>query len=66
MIRVASLDELRAKRMIVVKGDRCPILVVCHDDRVYALDNRCPHLMLWTARILSAAAYSRCGSRAGR
>ncbi len=30
--------------MMVVKGERCPILVVCHDDRVYALDNRCPHL----------------------
>jgi nitrite reductase/ring-hydroxylating ferredoxin subunit len=43
-VRVASLDELQAKRMIVVKGERCPILVVCHDDRVYALDNRCPHL----------------------
>ena len=43
-VRVASLDELQAKRMIVVKGERCPILVVCHDDRVHALDNRCPHL----------------------
>jgi nitrite reductase/ring-hydroxylating ferredoxin subunit len=43
-VRVASLDELRAKRMIVVKGEHCPILVVWHDDRVYALDNRCPHL----------------------
>ena len=43
-VRVARLDELRAKRMMVVKGERCPILVVCHDDRVYALDNRCPHL----------------------
>ncbi|MGZ9034962.1 MAG: hypothetical protein ACXW25_11235 [Rhodospirillales bacterium] len=29
---------MRAKRMIVVKDERCPILVVCHDDRVYALD----------------------------
>jgi hypothetical protein len=27
LVRVASLDELRAKRMIVVKGERCPILV---------------------------------------
>ena len=43
-VRVSRLDELRAKRMMVVKGERCPILVVCHDDRVYALDNRCPHL----------------------
>src|SRR5512146_1496798 len=43
-VRVSRLDELRAKRMMVVKGERCPILVVCHDDRVYALDNRCPHM----------------------
>ncbi len=43
-IRVASLDELRARRMMVVKGERCPILVVCHDERLYALDNRCPHM----------------------
>ena len=43
-VRVARLDELRAKRMMVVKGERCPILVVWHDDRIYALDNRCPHL----------------------
>jgi nitrite reductase/ring-hydroxylating ferredoxin subunit len=43
-VRVASLDELREKRMIVAKGERCPILVVWHDDRVFALDNRCPHL----------------------
>ena len=43
-VRVASLDELRAKRMIVVKGERCPILVIWHGDRVFALDNRCPHL----------------------
>jgi nitrite reductase/ring-hydroxylating ferredoxin subunit len=43
-VRVARLDELQAKRMMVVKGNRCPILVVCHDNRVYALDNRCPHL----------------------
>lgn len=43
-VRVARLDELRVKQMMVVKGERCPILVVCHDDRIYALDNRCPHL----------------------
>jgi nitrite reductase/ring-hydroxylating ferredoxin subunit len=43
-VRVASLDELRAMRMLVVKGERCPILVVWHDEQVYALDNRCPHL----------------------
>jgi nitrite reductase/ring-hydroxylating ferredoxin subunit len=43
-VRIARLDELRAKRMIVVKGERCPILVVLHEDRIYALDNRCPHL----------------------
>ena len=43
-VRVASLDELQAKRMIVVKGERCPILVIWDAGRIYALDNRCPHM----------------------
>jgi hypothetical protein len=36
LIRVARLDELRARRMIVVKGERCPGPL---RHRVYALDN---------------------------
>ena len=43
-IRVATLDELKAKRRMVVAGKRCPLLVVYEDGEVHALDNRCPHL----------------------
>ena len=43
-IRVATLEELKTARMLVVRGARCPLLVVYDDGRVFALDNRCPHL----------------------
>ena len=43
-IRVGSLAELAAKGRMVVKGRRCPVLVVHEQGRVFALDNRCPHL----------------------
>jgi nitrite reductase/ring-hydroxylating ferredoxin subunit len=35
-------DLARAPR--VVAGPECPIAVFCHEGRVYAVDNRCPHL----------------------
>jgi len=43
-IRVGTLEELKARGMIVVRGGACPLLVVYHRDSVFALDNRCPHL----------------------
>jgi nitrite reductase/ring-hydroxylating ferredoxin subunit len=43
-IRVATLEELKAAGMIVARGARCPLLVVYDDGKVFALDNRCPHL----------------------
>jgi nitrite reductase/ring-hydroxylating ferredoxin subunit len=43
-IRVGTLDELKARGMVVVRGGACPLLVVHHRDGVFALDNRCPHL----------------------
>jgi nitrite reductase/ring-hydroxylating ferredoxin subunit len=43
-IHVGSLAELAAKGRMVVKGRRCPVLVVHDQGRVFALDNRCPHL----------------------
>ncbi len=43
-IRVATLDELRAKGVIVVHNGRFPVAVFAHSDRVFAVDNRCPHL----------------------
>jgi len=43
-IRVGTLEELKAAGKLVVRGARCPLLVVCDDRKVFALDNRCPHL----------------------
>jgi nitrite reductase/ring-hydroxylating ferredoxin subunit len=43
-IRAATLEELKAAGMLVVRGARCPLLVVYDDGKVFALDNRCPHL----------------------
>jgi nitrite reductase/ring-hydroxylating ferredoxin subunit len=39
-----SLDELKAKGRLVLHGDHRPILVVYDRGRVFALDNRCPHM----------------------
>jgi nitrite reductase/ring-hydroxylating ferredoxin subunit len=40
----ASLEELKAKGRVVVHGGHRPILVVHDRGRVFALDNRCPHM----------------------
>jgi nitrite reductase/ring-hydroxylating ferredoxin subunit len=39
-----TLDELRAKGRLVLHGKHRPVLVVEDRGRVYALDNRCPHM----------------------
>ncbi|CAN7778740.1 Rieske 2Fe-2S domain-containing protein [Paraburkholderia hospita] len=41
---VGSLEELRAKGPLVVQGGHGPILIVYDRGRVFALDNRCPHM----------------------
>jgi nitrite reductase/ring-hydroxylating ferredoxin subunit len=43
-VRAGSLDELEAKGRLVVRGTHRPILVVHDRGRVFALDNRCPHM----------------------
>src|SRR5678815_5690565 len=43
-IRVGTLEELKAAGMIVVRGAHGPLLVVYDHGKVFALDNRCPHL----------------------
>jgi len=43
-IRVGTLDELKTSGMKVVHGGTCPLLVIHDHGRVFALDNRCPHL----------------------
>ena len=43
-VRAACLEELKAKGRLVVRGRHRPLLLVHHDGRVFALDNRCPHM----------------------
>jgi nitrite reductase/ring-hydroxylating ferredoxin subunit len=43
-VRACSLKELKAKGRLVVRGRHRPILVVNEGGRVFALDNRCPHM----------------------
>jgi nitrite reductase/ring-hydroxylating ferredoxin subunit len=43
-VRAGSLSELKAKGRLVVHGRPSPILVIYHGERVFALDNRCPHM----------------------
>ncbi|MEA2782493.1 MAG: hypothetical protein QOK29_4037 [Rhodospirillaceae bacterium] len=43
-IRVGALQELKSKGMMVAPGEHCPLLVVYDQERVHALDNRCPHM----------------------
>ena len=43
-VLAGSLDDLKAKGRLVVHGSRRPILVIYDRGRVFALDNRCPHM----------------------
>jgi nitrite reductase/ring-hydroxylating ferredoxin subunit len=42
--RAASLAELQEKRMMTVPGEDRPLLLCSHEGKVFALDNRCPHM----------------------
>src|SRR5258707_8965111 len=44
LVRVGRLEELKARGRLVVRGPHRPILVVYDHGRIFALDNRCPHL----------------------
>ena len=39
-----NLEELKAKGRLIVHGGHRPILVIYDRGRVFALDNRCPHM----------------------
>jgi nitrite reductase/ring-hydroxylating ferredoxin subunit len=43
-LRVGTLSELKAKGRLVAHGPHRPVLVVYDHGRVFALDNRCPHM----------------------
>ena len=44
LVRAASLAELRAAGRLVVHLDRHTLCLLAEGDRVYAVDNRCPHM----------------------
>jgi nitrite reductase/ring-hydroxylating ferredoxin subunit len=39
-----TLDELKRRGRLVVRGSHRPILLIHDRDRIFALDNRCPHM----------------------
>lgn len=43
-IRVGSVDEVKQQGTIVVLGGDRPLAVFYHQDQIYAVDNRCPHM----------------------
>jgi nitrite reductase/ring-hydroxylating ferredoxin subunit len=43
-VLAGSLEELKARGRLVAHGDHRPILVIYERGRVFALDNRCPHM----------------------
>lgn len=44
MLRACTLDELRSKLCVVVRGGDRPIAVFYNDGKPRAIDNRCPHM----------------------
>ena len=42
--RAGTIEELKKKGRLVVRGSHRPILVVEDQGRIFALDNRCPHM----------------------
>ncbi len=43
-LRAGTIQELKSKGRLVVRGAHRPILVVEDGGRIFALDNRCPHM----------------------
>jgi nitrite reductase/ring-hydroxylating ferredoxin subunit len=39
-----SFTELQERRMMTVRGEDRPLLLCLHEGKVFALDNRCPHM----------------------
>jgi nitrite reductase/ring-hydroxylating ferredoxin subunit len=43
-VRAGTLEELKAKGRLVLRGHHRPILLVYENEHVFALDNRCRHM----------------------
>jgi nitrite reductase/ring-hydroxylating ferredoxin subunit len=44
LIRAATLTELQEKGQLLVRLNQQPVALFYSNDRVYAIDNRCPHM----------------------
>jgi len=44
LVRVASLEEVRQKGVLVVSSGRHGIALFAHEGGIHAVDNRCPHM----------------------
>jgi len=43
-IRVGTVEEVKQHGTMVVAGSDRPLAVFYHQDQIYAVDNRCPHM----------------------
>lgn len=43
-IRIGTVDEIKQQGTVVVSGHDRPLAVFYHQDQIYAVDNRCPHM----------------------
>jgi nitrite reductase/ring-hydroxylating ferredoxin subunit len=43
-IRAGTVDEVKQQGTLVVSGGDRPLAVFYHQDQIYAVDNRCPHM----------------------
>ena len=43
-VRAGSLDELRKEGRLLTKVGALPVVVFWHDDRAWAIEDRCPHM----------------------
>lgn len=43
-VLAGGVEELQAKGRLVLHGSHRPILVIYDRGRIFALDNRCPHM----------------------
>jgi nitrite reductase/ring-hydroxylating ferredoxin subunit len=44
LVRVASLADLKVTNCLTVQAERHTIVLFAYGDKVYAVDNRCPHM----------------------
>lgn len=43
-IRIGTVDEIKQQGAVVVSGHDRPLAVFYHQEQIYAVDNRCPHM----------------------